>query len=128
VSQQDIKRSILNWKLFGAALAEIDIRLTRLDKPPSGQRQHVRADVDAGDLAGRADKTRCHNSNCPCPCAKVENPLTRLQITTPDYVLDDGGKSRVHLAQVELGDSVPHTDLPFEASSLGVGVHNWPPQ
>ena len=98
--------------------------MARLDKPPSGQRQHVRADVDRCDLAGRTDATRCRRGNCPCTGAEVKDTLTRIQIATVDYVLDNGGESRVDLAPVEFRDPIPYTNLPFEASSLGISVYD----
>jgi hypothetical protein len=52
--------------------------------------------------------------------------LTGPDITTRDDVLDDSGESRVYFPQVELGDPVPYPNLPFEASPLGVGVHDFP--
>jgi len=45
--------------------------------------------------------------------AEVKDMLTRLQITTPNNMLDHGSEARVNLTKIEFRDPVPHSLLPL---------------
>ena len=80
----------------------------------SCQGEHLLADIDPHNLASRPDTLRSLLSYRACSGAKVEDTLPFPQLRPLHQCLDDWNEPLIDLANVDIRDAIPNTNLPFE--------------